>query len=190
MGLINDIVKKMAGKKEIKPVKQDDMSDIFKKAASTVTVQEAPKPLRTLRFDKYFEHSIDDPQHVWFNESEKAVFIDDADGFVESGGNFITTGIPSGVDPFLYKVYSPYGLEDKVSYYKPWNTIYSITETFGKPEEKKVDERYKYKVIAAYQRMTKKEVYGSQYDEIILPDLKKRGMTTDQLIEKFGKPDD
>ncbi|MCD1293479.1 hypothetical protein CUJ83_00520 [Methanocella sp. CWC-04] len=156
--------------------------------AAQVTV---PAPLRSYRHGIMFEHSQDDPANVWFNEKEHAVFIDDSDAFVEHGGKIITTGIPGKWDPYIYKVYSVYGPEEKVRYYKPENTLATISaKPIGKLEEKPVDERYKYKVIAAFQRMTGKEVYGSQYNEIILPELEKRKMSTDELIEKYGKPGD
>ena len=142
-----------------------------------------------------FHHSSDDPKNVWFNELEKAVYIDNPEEYVEHGGKLENRPITSAMDPHIYRVYSAYGQERDLRYYKPEHTLVSVSgDPFARALEaekiQKMDEKYKYKVIAAYQRMTGKDVFGSQFEEVIMPDLKRKGMTTEELIAKYGKPGD
>lgn len=183
MGLIEDIVKKTTGKPE------------EKKAAPSPPVVEVkhPAPLTNTFQGHTFRHAPEDPKGVWFNDQERIVYISDPDTFVQSGGKIENKPVTSAMDPYMYHVYSPHGQEQQVLYYRPENALISVTaEPFAKykPVDRTADPRYKYKVIAAFQRMSGREVYGNQYDEVILPELKKRGMSTDDLIEKYGKPGD
>lgn len=151
-------------------------------------------PLEVEKFGHRFQHSFDYPPNVWLNEGEHTAYISDIDAFLKSGGKIVKRDITSAMDPYIYKVFTPHGgPEAGVAYYKPENILVSLTEDpFAKyrPKDKNQGERYKYKVVAAYQRMTGKQVYGNEYFTTILPDLEKKGMTTDDLISKYGQPGD
>lgn len=184
---VQDLVNKISGKKE-QPAPRPAQQPAPAPSAPPAGVQSVEK------FGHRFQHSPGDPVGVWINESEHIAYIDNADVFIDNGGKLEHRPVTSNMDPYIYKVYSPHGYEQQLAYYKPENLLISLVEDpFAKYRQKpkwEANERYKYKVIAAYQRMTGKEVYGSQFNEVILPDLEKRGMTTDELIEKYGQSGD
>lgn len=191
MALLEDVIKKITRKDQEVKKKVTEMTRPAEK--KPVVDVEHPAPLTNTFQGHTFHHASTDPKGVWFNNDERIVYISDPDAFVESGGRIENKSVTSAMDASMYHVYSSHGQENQLLYYRPENALYSVVaKPFDKykPVEKSSDPRYKYKVIAAFQRMTGREVYGNQYDEIILPELKKRGVTTDELIQKYGKPGD
>lgn len=151
------------------------------------------QPLTKTYQGHVFQHTNKDPPSVWFNEGERIVYISDPEDFVKSGGKIEHKTVTSAMDAQVYHVFSRNGQEQQILYYKPENALISlVADPFAKykPADKNLDEKYKYKVIAAFQRMTGTEVYGNKYNEVIVPELQKRGMSTDELIQKYGKPGD
>ncbi|HEY3421764.1 MAG TPA: hypothetical protein VGK13_01300 [Methanocellaceae archaeon] len=195
-----------SGQEDIKIVppqssKQDDVVIVppQKPGQEEITImpptheQAEAQPLTNTFHGHTFQHTNKDPPAVWFNESERIVYISDPDSFVKSGGKIENRPVTSAMDAQMYQVYSQHGQEQQVLYYKPENKLISlVADPFAKyrPVDKSADPKYKYRVIAAFQRMTGTEVYGNKYDEIIIPELRKRGMSTDELIQKYGKPGD
>ena len=212
MGLLEDIVKKVTEKDKtgkdnvvivppqkskdnvvIVPPQKSKQDDVVIVPPTHETGETPEQPLTNTFQGHSFRHTNKDPPAVWFNEGERIVYISDPEDFVKSGGKIEHKPVTSAMDAQMYHVYTRNGQEQQVLYYKPENTLISlVADPFAKykPADKNQDDKYKYKVIAAFQRMTGMEVYGNKYNEIIIPELQKRGMSTDDLIQKYGKPGD
>jgi len=85
-------------------------------------------------FGHMFTHSSDSPEHVWFDDSGKAVYIDDVDAFLKSGGKVAVKGITAGMDPEIYSIYtSKGGPLGQARYYKTENLVVSmVPDPFAK----------------------------------------------------------
>lgn len=98
-----------------------------KEAPKGPVVQEQKPADTVMLFNHTFMHTPGNPPHVWLDDAAKAVYIDDIDGYLKSGGKIEVRGITSAMDQYMYDIYTPKGGPiGQARYYRQENTVISI----------------------------------------------------------------
>jgi ATP-dependent 26S proteasome regulatory subunit len=102
-------------------------------SAPTQVVQEQ-RPAEVSAFRHTFRQDISAPARVWFDDNEKAVYIDDIDEFMKSAPKIEVRGIKASEDPDMYNIYTNKGGPNgQARYYRPNNVIVSsVPDPFTK----------------------------------------------------------
>jgi hypothetical protein len=93
------------------------------------TIQQQPSlTIGTVEhFGHMFSHMPGSPEHVWFDDGGKAVYIDDVDAFLKSGGKVEVRGISAAMEPDVYAIYTGKGGPlGQARYYTKENVVISI----------------------------------------------------------------
>jgi flagellar biosynthesis GTPase FlhF len=127
-GLVGDIAERMREQR-----RQFEDAQKPASAAPTQVVQEQ-KPVEISAFRHTFRQDISAPAHVWFDDSEKAVYIDDIEEFMKSAPKIEVRGIKASEDPDMYNIYTNKGGPNgQARYYRPNNVIVSsVADPFTK----------------------------------------------------------
>ena len=98
-----------------------------KKGQPGTTVQEQKVREAVELFGHTFEHMPGTSSHIWIDDPGKAVYIDDADAYLKSGGKIEVKGITSAMDPYMYDIYtSQGGPVGQARYNKQDNVVVSL----------------------------------------------------------------
>lgn len=91
------------------------------------TIQEQ-KPAEVVNlFGHTFRRLPETPPHIWFDDAAKAVYIDDVDAYMKSGGKIEVKGVTAAMDPYMYDIYtSQGGPVGQARYYRQENVIVSL----------------------------------------------------------------
>jgi hypothetical protein len=91
------------------------------------TVQEQ-KPADTVSmFGHTFKHMSGTSPHIWFDDAGKAVYIDDVDAYMKSGGKIEVKGVTAAMGPYMYDIYtSQGGPVGQARYHRQENVIVSL----------------------------------------------------------------
>jgi hypothetical protein len=96
----------------------------------TTTLQEGKAPAEAAiitRFNHTFRYIPGSPEHVWFDDATKSVYIDDPDAFVTSGGKIEVRGITGAMDQYMYDIYTSRGGPlGQAKYFRTENVIVSL----------------------------------------------------------------
>jgi len=113
-------------RKEFKEAQHKDSSA----TGPTKTIQQEPPVLAVNtveRFGHKFTREQGSPGHVWFDDGSRAVYIDNVDAYLNSGGKVEVKGITAAMEPDLYNIYTPKGGPlGQARYYLPENAVVSI----------------------------------------------------------------
>lgn len=103
------------------------------KHAETSVVQEQ-KPLtvgqKPVDVVSAYGHTFTRPpgqDHLWIDDSSKAVYIDDVDEYRKAGGKVEQKDITAAMDPYMYEIYTKKGGPvGQARYYKAGGTVISL----------------------------------------------------------------
>lgn len=94
-------------------------------AGKAVQEQKAPEAVEL--FGHSFKREAVLSQHILVDDPGKAVYIDDPDAYLKSGGKVEVKGISAAMDPYMYDIYtSKGGPMGQARYYRKDNVVVSL----------------------------------------------------------------
>jgi hypothetical protein len=121
-GLVGDIAERIKEQRR----QFEEAQKGGKQGAAPAQVVQEQKPSEVSAFRHTFRPDIGAPAHVWFDDGEKAVYIDDIDEFMKSAPKIEVRGIKASEDPDMYTIYTNKGGPNgQARYYRPNNVIVS-----------------------------------------------------------------
>jgi len=91
------------------------------------TVQEQKVREVVELFGHTFKREAGMSPHVWLDDAGKAVYIDDVDAYMKSGGKVEVKGVSAAMDPYMYDIYTNQGGPlGQARYYRQDNVIVSL----------------------------------------------------------------
>jgi hypothetical protein len=91
------------------------------------TVQEQKVREAVELFGHTFKHEAGMSPHLWLDEAAKAVYIDDVDAYLKSGGKVEVKGVTAAMDPYMYDIFTNQGGPvGQARYYRQDNVIVSL----------------------------------------------------------------